>query len=163
MEKSRKAWWDRSVDRPKPEAEPVHEVKNGVADLSDVLHFAYNQKLPGDASDSEESSASSRDFTSAIDLVHQAAETIRAADERARRSEAEARTAIEERAQAERRAEEAQALLKAAETRAREAEEWLQRLHDAILSKFGSVAQLGEMTGARPSKKTSEKKTAAVA
>jgi hypothetical protein len=86
-----------------------------------------------------------RDWSSAIDLVNEACEAVRLAEERASTAErysqqlnqyyAEQVRGLELRLQtAEKRAE-------AANARAAEAEEWLIRFHDAIVSGFKGVLE----------------------
>jgi hypothetical protein len=86
-----------------------------------------------------------RDWSSAIDLVNEACEAVRLAEERASTAErysqqlnqyyAEQVRGLELRLQtAEKRAE-------AANARATEAEEWLIRFHDAIVSGFKGVLE----------------------
>jgi hypothetical protein len=86
-----------------------------------------------------------RDWSSAIDLVNEACEAVRLAEERASTAErysqqlnqyyAEQVRGLELRLQtAEKRAE-------AANARAAEAEEWLVRFHDAIVSGFKGVLE----------------------
>jgi hypothetical protein len=91
----------------------------------------------------EEKSLQKRDWSSAIDLVNEACEAVRLAEERASTAErysqqlnqyyAEQVKGLELRLQtAEKRAE-------AANARAAEAEEWLIRFHDAIVTGFKGV------------------------
>jgi hypothetical protein len=91
----------------------------------------------------EEKPLQKRDWSSAIDLVNEACEAVRLAEERASTAErysqqlnqyyAEQVRGLELRIQtAEKRAE-------AANARAAEAEEWLIRFHDAIVSGFKGV------------------------
>jgi predicted urease superfamily metal-dependent hydrolase len=91
----------------------------------------------------EEKPLQKRDWSSAIDLVNEACEAVRLAEERASTAErysqqlnqyyAEQVRSLELRIQtAEKRAE-------AANARAAEAEEWLLRFHDAIVTGFKGV------------------------
>lgn len=88
-----------------------------------------------------------RDWTMALDLVREAAETVRMADARTQdlvqRAHAEMREANARVLAAEARADEAElragelaTRLREAEARATEAEGWLRRLHDAIVHEF---------------------------
>jgi hypothetical protein len=97
----------------------------------------------GGESGREEKSLQKRDWSSAIDLVNEACEAVRLAEERASTAErysqqlnqyyAEQVKGLELRLQtAEKRAE-------AANARAAEAEEWLIRFHDAIVTGFKGV------------------------
>ena len=97
----------------------------------------------GGDSGREEKSLQKRDWSSAIDLVNEACEAVRLAEERASTAErysqqlnqyyAEQVKGLELRLQtAEKRAE-------AANARAAEAEEWLIRFHDAIVTGFKGV------------------------
>jgi hypothetical protein len=93
----------------------------------------------------EEKPLQKRDWSSAIDLVNEACEAVRLAEERASTAErysqqlnqyyAEQVKGLELRLQtAEKRAE-------AANARAAEAEEWLVRFHDAIVGGFKGVLE----------------------
>jgi hypothetical protein len=93
----------------------------------------------------EDKSLQKRDWSSAIDLVNEACEAVRLAEERASTAErysqqlnqyyAEQVKGLELRLQtAEKRAD-------AASARAAEAEEWLIRFHDAIVSGFKGVLE----------------------
>jgi hypothetical protein len=106
-----------------------------------------SQPLPAPASPPRSSLPGTRDWSSALAVVHQAAEAIRQTEERAReieaRSQALAERAVEELKMAEHRLQAAEAARRAAETRAseaegraREAEEWLMCLHDEILKQL---------------------------
>jgi hypothetical protein len=97
----------------------------------------------GGESGREEKPLQKRDWSSAIDLVNEACEAVRLAEERASTAErysqqlnqyyAEQVRGLELRLQsAEKRAD-------AANTRAAEAEEWLVRFHDAIVTGFKGV------------------------
>lgn len=93
-----------------------------------------------------------RDWTSAIDLVQEAAEAIRISEERAVELENQLRSVI---GQAEEEVRQLQKTLAAsqqmvsqaedrarrAEARAQEAESWLVRIHDAVFTAFGSKAK----------------------
>jgi hypothetical protein len=109
-----------------------------------VLSGAGGGGAGGD-SGREEKSLQKRDWSSAIDLVNEACEAVRLAEERASTAErysqqlnqyyAEQVKGLELRLQtAEKRAE-------AANARAAEAEEWLIRFHDAIVTGFKGVLE----------------------
>ena len=88
-----------------------------------------------------------RDWSSSLDLIHEATEAIRISEERAVDLEQElgrltaqtqerARLLEAQVAAAERRTEKAEERTRMAEKRAGEAEAWLTRLHDAIVAGF---------------------------
>ncbi|WP_375408706.1 hypothetical protein [uncultured Methylobacterium sp.] len=88
-----------------------------------------------------------RDWSSSLDLIHEATEAIRISEERAADLEQEldrvtaqgqerARLLEAQVAAAERRTEKAEERTRMAEKRASEAEAWLVRLHDAIVAGF---------------------------
>ncbi|MBX9931610.1 MAG: hypothetical protein K2Y56_08745 [Methylobacterium sp.] len=85
-----------------------------------------------------------RDWSSALDLIHEATAAIRISEERSSELEAELqRTVVQalERAkflEAQIAVAENRAML--AEQRASDAEEWLARLHDAVVTGFGRKA-----------------------
>ncbi|GJE70644.1 TolC family protein [Methylorubrum podarium] len=95
-----------------------------------------------------------RDWVSAIDLVQEAAEAIRISEERAGELENQLRNVI---AQAEDEVRQLQKTIasnqvllaqaedraRRAEARAKEAESWLVRIHDAVFSAFGAKAKPG--------------------
>jgi hypothetical protein len=94
-----------------------------------------------------------RDWSSSLDLIHEATEAIRISEERAADLEQELErvtTQSQERARlleaqvaaAERRTEKAEERTRMAEKRAGEAEAWLARLHDAIVAGFTRPAAL---------------------
>ncbi len=84
-----------------------------------------------------------RDWASAIELVNEAAEAVRLADERAnaaeRYSQELAQYYTEQAKASELKIATLEKRLEMTETKAREAEEWLIRFHDAIMSGFGSL------------------------
>ena len=88
-----------------------------------------------------------RDWSSSLDLIHEATEAIRISEERAADLEQElervtaqaqerARLLEAQVAAAERRTEKAEERTRMAEKRASEAEAWLARLHNAIVAGF---------------------------
>lgn len=100
-----------------------------------------------EASQTQLSSGSSRDWSSALDLIREATEAINISEERAADLEIELQQvrigASEEVRQlkgqiaaAERRIEKAEERAHSAEGRAKEAEAWLIRIHDAVLNGF---------------------------
>lgn len=141
METQKVAVAESDTDAPSPEAKTQGEK---------VFRFV----LPGpggnsggehsrDENDREENAPQKRDWSSAIDLVNEACEAVRLAEERAMTAErysqqlnqyyAEQVRGLEVRLlAAEKRGE-------AANVRAAEAEEWLVRFHDAIVSGFKGV------------------------
>lgn len=88
-----------------------------------------------------------RDWSSALDLIHEATAAIRISEERSgdleqelervtAQSQERARLLEAQIATAERRTEKAEERVRLAEKRANEAEAWLARLHDAIVAGF---------------------------
>ena len=117
-----------------------HDRGDGLAGLDNVLRLALGRKDP--ASDLTRGNPTKRDFSAALDLVHQAAQAMQATEERAR---AIAQRATEELRAAEARIQSAEARIRALEARAKEAEarakeyeEWLVRIHDTIVQEFSS-------------------------
>lgn len=118
--------------------------ESGLDTLEKVLRFT----LPGRESEADGSRARSqnlsvRDITHALELVHGAAQSIKAAEERARegevRTQALVHRATEELKSAEARVQASEARVRAsearaqeAEARAREAEEWLSQIFATI-------------------------------
>ena len=137
MELARKIWTNEvevKAERPRPAREP------GLEGLEKVLRFAAPRK---DGEGERSASLSAHDITYAIDLVHDAAKSIKAAEERVRegdaRTQAIAQRATEElksaeaRVQAaEARARAAEARIQEAEARAHEAENWLRQIFSTI-------------------------------
>lgn len=94
-----------------------------------------------------------RDWSSALDLIHEATAAIRISEERSVDLEQElervtaqaqerARLLEAQVAAAERRTEKAEERIRMAEKRASEAEAWLARLHDAIVAGFTRPAAM---------------------
>ncbi|HTJ03380.1 MAG TPA: hypothetical protein VL492_11360 [Methylovirgula sp.] len=84
-----------------------------------------------------------RDWASAIELINEAAEAVRLADERAiaaeRYSQELAQYYTEQAKAAELKIAGLEKRLEVTEAKARDAEEWLVRFHDAIMSGFGNL------------------------
>jgi hypothetical protein len=130
------------ADLPNPERPSSEVSAEAEKVLRLVLSGAGGGGFSGD-SGREDKSPQKRDWSSAIDLVNEACEAVRLAEERASTAEryshqlnqyyAEQVRALEVRLQtAEKRAD-------AANARAAEAEEWLIRFHDAIVNGFKGV------------------------
>ena len=132
-----------------PGADSRPEKPNGEAgtEAEKVLRLVLAGAGSAPAADQgrEERPLQKRDWSSAIDLVNEACEAVRLAEERASTAErysqqlnqyyAEQVKGLELRLQtAEKRAE-------AANARAAEAEEWLVRFHDAIVGGFKGVLE----------------------
>lgn len=124
--------------RSRPDAGPVLD------GFDKVLRFSPGARAPDSEAPRERAgSLSARDITQALDLVHEAAQSIKAAEERVResdgRSQALLQRATEELKSAEARVQAAEARARTAETRAqdaearlREAEGWLRQVFSAI-------------------------------
>lgn len=117
------------------------DVKVGADGIEKVLRFTLPEKR--DEPSVRTTSLTARDFAEAVDIVHGAAEAIRAAESRSR--DAEARTQLlvqrateelknaETRIQAaEARAQSAEARAAEAEARTKEAESWLRQIFSTI-------------------------------
>lgn len=91
------------------------------------------------------SSHVARDWAAAVELVEEAAEAVRLADERAQAAEGYSQELADYYGQQVKTAEAKIAILesrlKASEAKVREAEEWLVRFHDAIMAGFGNLTK----------------------
>ena len=112
-----------------------------------MLRLALNPKDQASEARSERNCLAKRDLAAALDLVHQAAESVRVTENRAQdmemRTRALADRATEELRLAESRIQAAEARARAfedravqAEARLHEAEEWLKRIHDVIVEEL---------------------------
>jgi hypothetical protein len=128
-------------------ARPDCEQRDGLSGLNKVLPFALSPRDQAPEIDPDNTAPTPRDWSAALDLVRQAAEIIRAADQRAEEREALTREVVQRATQqleaaeariqaAEARARAAEARAQAAEVRAREADEWLGRIHQVIVEEF---------------------------
>jgi hypothetical protein len=120
---------------------------NSLASLDKALRLALAPTEQATEARPERNGPAKRDLSAALDLVHQAAESIRVTEHRAREMEARTRAladrATEELKLAEQRIQAAEARARAAEERAQqaeartqEAEEWLKRIHDVIVEEL---------------------------
>lgn len=130
-------------DRREPDEHEIDAKAEDIDPPKKVFPFSapYKPWPPQGATDRAGSAGSpQRDWSAALDLVNEAYEAIRIAEERAAAAEdyskqltqyhsEQLRVADARLAAAEKRAE-------AAEARAREAEDWLVKFHDAILDGF---------------------------
>jgi hypothetical protein len=113
-------------------------------DKKKVFPFAapYKSWTPQQPS-GERAAAPARDWSAALDLVNEAYEAIRIAEERANGAEAYSTQLGQYHAEqlrvTEARLTAAEKRAEAAEARAREAEEWLVKFHDTILDGFQKV------------------------
>ena len=142
MEMARKLLRD-DTDEPVGPVRSLHEdTRNSLAGLDKALRFALAPKDPSPDPTRERGNLTKRDFSAALDLVHQAAEAIRATEERAQaiamRANEELEAAEARIQSAEARVRTAEARAKEAEARAKEYEEWLVRIHDVIVQEFPS-------------------------
>jgi len=125
---------------------------------NEEIGLSLRQSLPDMADERGESSYSlvatgseqKRDWSAALDLVHEASEAIRIRDERttemeiehrldAERAAEEIRSLQEQLDETEVRLAESEARARRAEARASEAEAWLAKMHDAIIGSFSKV------------------------
>jgi hypothetical protein len=131
-----------SADGSRPER-PSSEASTEAEKVLRLVLSGAGAGAAGGDSAREEKPLQKRDWSSAIELVNEACEAVRLAEERASTAErysqqlnqyyAEQVKSLELRIQtAEKRAE-------AANVRAAEAEEWLLRFHDAIVTGFKGV------------------------
>lgn len=125
------------------------EQENGLAGLDKVLRFALTPREQAGEAAREREIPGRRDWSAALDLVHDAAEAIRVTEERAQAMETRAQTLAERATEelqaavvriqaAEARAKAAEARAQDAEARAKDAEAWLVRLHDVIVEELPS-------------------------
>jgi cobalamin biosynthesis Mg chelatase CobN len=88
---------------------------------------------------------SARDWAAAVDLISEAAEAVRLADERAQAAEKYSQELAdyysEQVKSAETKIAVLESRLKGSDARVRDAEEWLARFHDAIMAGFGNLAK----------------------
>lgn len=84
-----------------------------------------------------------RDWSAAVDLISEAAEAVRLADERAQAAEKYSQELAdyynEQAKAAETKIAVLESRLKASDVKLRDAEEWLARFHDAIMAGFGNL------------------------
>lgn len=111
--------------------------------LPTPLRGSHESELPALSAPEPEKAdapAAKRDWSSSLDLIHEATAAIRISEERASELEQELERTVAqalERAQfLEAQVAAAQSRAEAAEKRAGEAEEWLARLHDAVVAGF---------------------------
>ena len=137
-------------EAPAPSARPRFDEAAQISELEKVLHVAFPSReapalTPGEAP----FRAAGRDFSSAIDLVREAADFMRSTDDRARESELRmqeiVQRATDELKAAEARVHAADARTRAAEARAadaekrlKDAEQWLERIYDVIAEELPS-------------------------
>ena len=116
---------------------------SGIEGLEKVLRFTTPGREGEPESGRERGVFTSREITHAIDLVHEAAQSIRTAEERVRDGEARTQALLERATEelksaegrvqaADARARAAESRAQEAETRAREAENWLRQIFSAI-------------------------------
>lgn len=126
------------------------DFETGGEGIEKVLRFALPEKR--DEPGVRTKSLTARDFAAAVDIVHGAAEAMRAAESRSR--DAEARTqllvqrATEELKNAEARVQAAEARAQAAETRAQEAEARTKEAEDWLRQIFSTITE--ELPAYRP-------------
>ncbi len=160
MEQARKLQRDETADA--QVAAPRlrrDEGDGGLAGLDKVLRFALTPRDQAVEAPREREAPARRDWSAALDLVHDAAEAIRLTEERAQAMEARAQTLAERATEelqaaamriqaAEARARAAEARAQEAEARAKDAEAWLVRLHDVIVEELPSRrSALGQNAG----------------
>ena len=128
--------------------------ETGLTTLKTVEHpVAFKATSRGQVQGEPSSPTGDRDWSSALDLIHEATAAIRISEERSVDLEQElervtaqaqerARLLEAQVAAAERRTEKAEERIRLAEKRASEAEAWLARLHDAIVAGFTRPAEM---------------------
>lgn len=128
---------DARTLRPRDEGAPLSEFDR-------VLRFTPGGRASDlDPAARDRAAPTARDISQALDLVHEAAQTIRSADERVREGEARAHALIQRAADelksaearvgaAEARARAAEARVQEAEGRAKDAENWLRQIFSTI-------------------------------
>ena len=144
MEQARKFRTDADPEDPFARLRSRAEASPAVESLDKVLRFSPGTRDAGqDAARERAGALSARDITQAIDLVHEAAQSIKAAEDRVREGDARTQAllerATEELKNAEARVQAAEARARTAEgraqdadTRLREAEGWLRQVFSAI-------------------------------
>lgn len=144
MDQARKFRTDGEAEELVPRLRSRLETSPVLEGLDKVLRFSAGTRDAGQELSRERAGMlSARDISQAIDLVHEAAQSIRAAEDRAREGEARTQAllerATEELKNAEARVQAAEARARLAETRAqdadarlREAEGWLRQVFSAI-------------------------------
>ncbi|GGE27850.1 hypothetical protein GCM10007276_01290 [Agaricicola taiwanensis] len=156
MEHARDLPWDSGAAQAKASKTPSEGEKGSFAGLDKVLRVALGPKDAAGGDLGSQRGLSKRDFSSALDLVRQCADTMKQHQERANETEAQTQELMRRAAQelkaaearirsAESRAQAAESRATAAEARAKEAEEWLARIHDTLIEQFGP-AGIAEMT-----------------
>lgn len=147
MDGARRAWAepedDASVARGRERVDPPRSL----SELEKIFRLpspARDGETPNPRERAEHNPGfTARDISHAIDLVHEAANNIRAADERAREGEARTQALLQRAAEelknadarahaAEARARAAEARAQEAESRAKEAENWLHQIFATI-------------------------------
>jgi transposase InsO family protein len=131
---------------PRPEGDSVSE------GIEKVLRFAMPARPAELEAPKTPGPVTAREFATAIDFVHEAAQAIRSAEERTREAEARTQTiaqrAAEELKNAELRIQALEARVRAAETRAQEAEGRAKEADAWLRQIFTTIAE--ELPGRRP-------------
>jgi hypothetical protein len=152
MDHARKLARDEAAGAQGAAARPRRDEQDtALTGLDKVRRFAMTPP-PRDAApeppcERERDAPGRRDWSAALDLVHNAAEAIRVTEERAEAMESRAQTLAERATEelqaaalriqaAEARAKAAEARAQEAEARAKDAEAWLARLHDVIIEEL---------------------------
>jgi hypothetical protein len=147
MNQVREHSWKEDGDAYNGAARPDRDQHESLSGLNKVLPFALAPRDQAPEVDPNNTAPTPRDWSTALDLVRQAAEMIRAAEQRAEEREALTREVVQRATQqleaaeariqaAEARARAAEARAQAAEARAKEADEWLCRVHQVIVEEF---------------------------
>jgi hypothetical protein len=147
MDQVRELPWNEDDNDHFGAARPERDQHDGLAGLKKVLPVALAPRDPAPELDRDNTAPTPRDWSAALDLVRQAAEMIRAAEQRAEEREALTREVVQRATQqleaaeariqaAEARARAAEARARAAEASAKEADEWLGRIHHVIVEEF---------------------------
>lgn len=142
MDAARKIWTDIGSDERAERARAAKDGPAGDGSLEKVLRFAAPAR-DGEGERERGELPTMRDMANAVNLVHGAAQCIRAAEDRARdaesRNQAIMQRATEELKAAEARVQAAEARVRAADTRAgeaegraKDAEAWLRQIFSTI-------------------------------
>jgi hypothetical protein len=143
MEQARSALRRDAGDEVKRPARPRVESKTGLEGLDNVLRLAFPPEGGAEPGADPRKGPTERDWVKTLYLVDQAADALRAAEERIRdleaRNEELVQRATDELKAAQTMVHAAETRAMRAETRAKEAEErarvdrdWLMRIHDAM-------------------------------
>ncbi|WP_375458212.1 hypothetical protein [uncultured Enterovirga sp.] len=146
MDHARKFRADLETQDPMARVRSRVESGQSLEGLDKILRFSPTSRdAEQDGSRERGPGFSARDIAQAIDLVHEAAQSIRVAEDRARDGEARTQAllqrATEELKSAEARVQAAEARARTAETRSQEAEARLREAEDWLRQVFSAISE----------------------